>query len=92
MPTNRTPIGRPLKSRITPEILATYRRACDDDPDGDAAHELHILLRRMPWQCDIMFVADDGSPPEFTRREESWHAEDRKQALEIRHALEQASK
>jgi hypothetical protein len=91
MVTTRTPIGRPLKSRITPEILAAYKRARDND-DGDAAHELHILLLRTPWQADIMFVNADGSPPEFTRSEEAWHAEDRKQALEIRQALERASK
>src|SRR5260370_39959924 len=86
MVTTRTPIGRPLKSRITPEILAVYKRARDYDDDGDAAQELHVLLRRQPWQACIMFVNDDGSPPEFTRSEEAWHAEDRKQALEIRRA------
>jgi hypothetical protein len=91
MVTTRTPISRPLKSRITPEILATYKRARDND-DSDAAHELHVLLRRLPWQCDVMFVNADGSPPEFTRSEEAWHAEDRKQALEIRRALERDSK
>ena len=91
MPTKRMPINRYSKPKFTPEILAAYKRARDND-DGDAAHKLHILLRRMPWQADIMFVNADGSPPEFTRSEEAWHVEDRKQALEIRHALEQASK
>ena len=77
---------------FTPEIIAAFKRACDDDDDGDAALELHVLLRRMPWQADIMHVNADGSPPEFTRSEEPWHAEDRKQALEIRRALERESK
>ena len=90
MTTKRTPIRPAARVKFTPAILAAFKRACDDD--DDAAHELHVLLHRQPWQCCIMHVNADATPPKFTRSEESWHAEDRKQALEIRHALERASK
>ena len=91
MPTKRTPINRYSKPKFTPEILAAYKRARDND-DSDAAHELHVMLRRLPWQADIMFVNNDGSPPQYTMNDTEEAKMDRKQGLEIRHALEQASK
>ena len=91
MTTKRTPIRPDARFRNTPDILAAYKRARDND-DSDAELELHVLLGRQPWQADIMHVNDDGPAPQFTQSEEAWHVEDRNQALEIRHALERASK
>ena len=73
MVTKRVPIRRTLKVQITPALIEQYRKACKD-PDNESL-ALHVMLHRKPWQADIMFVADDGSPPEFTRSEEAWHAE-----------------
>ncbi len=90
MVTKRTPIRRFQKTQFTPALIEQFKKACKD-PDNESL-ALHVMLHREPWQCDVMFVNADGSPPEFTRSEEPWHAEDRKQALEIRRALERETK
>jgi len=71
MVTNRVPLARATKTRLTPEIIECYRRMRalhDDDPTRSAEcialnGELHQLLGRAPWQTTIMDTLGDDVAP-----------------------------
>ena len=82
MPTNRTPraIAR-RRRKITPEILALFRRAralhgkgaeSDAAPEAlrdayrDARIALHLALGRVPWDADIFEALDEHRNTEIT--------------------------
>jgi len=90
MPTNRTPIRRDGKQRITLKALAAYRcliAAKDDDEYSDARVELFLAFGRAPWQYDVLAAGDD-EPPAYIK--EPWRIEDYKKTREIRRELERA--
>jgi hypothetical protein len=62
MPTNRTPIRRDSKLRITQKALTAYRRVLANADDQDAKVELFFALGRLPWQYDILAAND---PPAY---------------------------
>jgi len=85
MPTNRTPIRRDTKQRITPKTLAAYRRVIANDDDNDAKVELFLALARTPWQYNILAASDD-EPPSYLK--EPWRIEDYQKTREIRRELD----
>jgi hypothetical protein len=90
MPTTRTPIGRAGKSQITPECVEQFRIAraiYDADQEDvweerggkrraylDACVALHTLLRRKPWQTDIVDTLGQDTPPSYEVNNEDWRA------------------
>src|SRR5262245_64040374 len=79
MPTKRTPLGRPPRSRITPEAVALFRRCMEIREAGEhadnrdeylrASVDLHHLLGRRLWQEDILDAADP-TPPDYVDPDE----------------------
>jgi hypothetical protein len=79
MPTKRTPINRPLRTKVTPEALAAFRtmqrleRRCtckDDNNDcpacvqwGEQHSILHSELQLKPWQWPAYEHPDDAELP-----------------------------
>jgi hypothetical protein len=77
MPSNRTPISRPPRPRISPEMLAAYQRALeileaggDEDWEEEGGNRreylnlsmlLHRALGRKPWMYDVLDI-DLGDP------------------------------
>ena len=79
MVTTRTPIGRPPRDRITPEIVALYIKIRDADDDADMRDErvaLHTKLGRRIWEYTIEGIDPDAessaglgrSPGRFPRQ------------------------
>jgi len=98
MPTTRTPIPRSTKYRITPEMVALFRRAREIEAadnhnfweaEGgrkrewyDISVELHAMLGRKLWQTDVI-DADSDTPPDWV------DADDWGEAREIRRKLDE---
>jgi hypothetical protein len=108
MSTNRTPINRGTKSRITPEALTAYKRAralydkpIPADPEArdqqqraylEACVALHHLLGRALWLEDIMDTIGEEAPPMRVDRAEPWRVSDWQKAAAIRRELERLAK
>ncbi len=91
MPTNRTPISRPSKGKITPQIVALYRAAItvSEDDYNEASLALHIALGRQPWQVMVTdTMGNDGSPPQFIWQHGSDKVTDWLEARALRRKLE----
>jgi|SRR5882724_2725630 len=102
MVTTRTPINRVSKSRITPECVEQFRIAkaiYDSNQENeweemggqrraflDACVALHTLLRRKPWQTDVVDTLGHDTLPDYKVNEEDWRA-----ARQIRIELERAA-
>lgn len=100
--TKRVPLRRSLKARITPEVVASWRRirqleaeGADDYDSGqrreylDACSELHLLLMLKPWETTPEW-ATHPEPPAYRQtpdRRDDWH-----RAYELRQALEAAAR
>jgi hypothetical protein len=79
MGTNRTPLRREFRRRITPDAIAAFRAS------DEAA--LHLALRLPPWHISPLTVGDGPSPyPPNAMGRETWA-----QAQELRRALEEAA-
>jgi hypothetical protein len=85
MPTNRTPVRRDAKQRITPKALAAYRGVIANDDDEEAKVELFFALGRAPWQYDVLAAADDEAPAYL---KEQWRIEDYQKTREIKRELD----
>jgi hypothetical protein len=86
--TKRTPVNRPPKGRITPEILAAFRRALTGDKE--ARTRFHVLTARRPWEISPLDVLDvdepDGEPEDYVQnpwRGSWWQAKAFRDALEL---------
>jgi hypothetical protein len=104
MSTTRNPIRPPVRLRITPEMVALFRRAseivaADDhqfwEHEGgkkgewyDISVELHSKLGRELWQIDVCDLVAFGDPDWIAKDAES--LADWKVAREIRRRLEEA--
>ena len=104
MTTTRTPINRSKKSRITPEVIAAYKRAlalhndpkhCDDKAYEysreyyDACYELQCLLGRESGDEQILHtIGDDDINEVPTGIYAPWDVESWKEAVVIRLELE----
>ena len=101
MPTNRTPIERPIQARITPELVEMYRRCLEIIEDGDddvweadggrqrefhdVSLALHVGLGQKPWDYSVFSVSLNGPP-------RSWEYRDRhERAQQLRRALHEAA-
>jgi hypothetical protein len=105
MTSGRTPIGRPTKSRITPEAVALFKRARalydqqeNWEEDGGRRREylavtrdLHSLMGRYPHQEDVCATIGEDEPPEWMANDARRLA-DYRQAVELRRELEKAAK
>ncbi len=62
MPTNRTPINRPPRSRITPLALQLFKAMQDCEPDQwwSLHSELQDELQLMPYQWPAIADPDEG--------------------------------
>lgn len=67
MGSKRTPIGRDLKRRITPEVISTFRLIEKLDVTSDAWWALHMrlhgLLGAKPWQFPVACPPDSTEFP-----------------------------
>ena len=90
MPSRRTPSTEARYSRITPDIVAAFRRALAGD--RAAGTRFHVLTARRPWEISALDVADvkepDGEPEDYASNpwEGSWW-----QAKAFRDALDLAA-
>ena len=85
MPTNRTPIRRDSKPRITQKALTARRRVLASADDQDAKVELFFALGRLPWQYDILAANDDDPPAYIT---EPLRIAEYRKARDIKRALD----
>ena len=101
MTTNRTPINRRRKLRITPDAFAAYKRArklydtsqVDEwgmlsDQCRAACSELHALLGRTACDRDIMDTIGIEEMPTEVPYDGWWVQEDWDEAVAIRRELE----
>jgi len=94
MATKRTPIGRPPRDRITPEIIKLYGRIRDTDDSVDTRKErviLHSKMGREIWEYSIWVVDPDAeSPPDWVIRNGEYRVKDWTAARDLLRALEAA--
>lgn len=98
MPTKRTPVDRPIRARVTPDLVALWRRimeireaGLDGTPEReggrqeehlDALHRLDRGLGLRPWQDSPVDVPPHGKPPPWARRASYETAQIWRRALE----------
>ena len=67
----RTPIGRPPRGQLTPDVLKLFDRVMQaeifGEDDYDQQHELWSTLGLKPWEISPCFAFGDA--PEWVERE-----------------------
>jgi hypothetical protein len=97
MATNRTPISRNTKRRITPDIIECYRRMRElyDDPRKSeecimANRQLTNLLEYPVWQATTILevIDEEGGPPDYICRQGTFRIQEWFDARELRRQLD----
>jgi hypothetical protein len=95
MATTRTPINRPTKARITPEIVELYKKIRDADDAVDTRRDrvaLHTKLGRRVWEYSIEGIDPDAvAPPDWVVRQGDFRIQDWTTARDLLLALEAAA-
>jgi hypothetical protein len=102
MTTTRTPLNRPARRRITPEVVRLWKlcteiedAGLDELPEAEggrwieyfnAQQSFHLLIGWKPWECSPLYVSSDELPA-WVVRDGKFRVEEWQKAAAIRREL-----